>query len=77
MVVDPAAVNHCYAVQVRDVVGREEGREDIAYKAADAVHGENVEGVVDAEDEFEFSAVVGEGSAQDTEGDGSPCGDVS
>jgi len=42
-----------------DVVGREEGGQDVADEAADGVLGEDVEGVVDAEEELELGGVVG------------------
>lgn len=75
--VDPAAVDDRHAVQVRDVVSREEGRENVADETTDAMYGEDVEGIVDVEHEFELRAVVGEGGAQDAEGDCGPCWDVS
>lgn len=77
VLVDPPAVNDRHAVQVRNVVGREEGRAHVADEAANAVHGEDVEGVVDVEHKLELGAVVGEGGAQDAKRNSSPCGDVS
>ncbi|KAL2020697.1 hypothetical protein VTK56DRAFT_7997 [Thermocarpiscus australiensis] len=63
------------AVQAGDVGGGEEGGADVADQAADGVHGEDVEGVVDAEEELELGGVVGEARAEDAGGDGGPGGE--
>ncbi len=76
VVVEPAAVDDGDAVEAGDVVGREEGRADVADQAADAVDCEDVERVVDAEEELELGAVVGEGRAEEGGWDGCPGGDV-
>lgn len=58
MLVEPAAVDLGDTVEVGDVVGGEEGREDVADKPTDGVLSEDVEGVVDTEDELELSGVL-------------------
>lgn len=77
VVVDPASANHGDAVQVRDVVGSKEGSEDVAHETADAVHGKDVESVVDLKQELELGAVVGKGCAENAERNGCPDRDVS
>lgn len=72
VVVDPASGDDGHAVKVRDVVGREEGGQDVAHEPADAVHRKDVQRVVDLEQELELRAVVGEGCAEHAERDGCP-----
>ncbi|CRK19747.1 hypothetical protein BN1708_000412 [Verticillium longisporum] len=57
--VDPPAVDRADVVECRNVVGREEGRQNVAHEAANAMHGKNVEGVIDAQEELELGGVVG------------------
>jgi hypothetical protein len=59
VVVQPAAGDRREAVEMGDVVGCEEGGQDVADEAADGVFGEDVEGVVDAQEELELRGVVG------------------
>lgn len=59
VVVQPAAGDRAEAVEMRDVVGCEEGGQDVADEAADGVLGEDIEGVVDTEEELELGGVVG------------------
>lgn len=76
VVVEPAALDGRHAVERGDVVCGEEGRQDVADEAADAVHGKDVERVVDAEEELELGGVVGERGAEDAVDDSGPDGDV-
>ena len=76
MLVDPAALDGGGTVEVGDVVGGEEGGQDVADEAADAVDGKDVEGIVDAQDELELGGVVSEGGAEDPKDDGGPGGDI-
>lgn len=76
VVVEPATLNSRDAIQGGNIVSREKGGADVADEAADAVDGEDVEGVVDAEQELQLGGVVGEGGAEDAAGDGGPDGDV-
>jgi hypothetical protein len=59
VVVEPAAGDHGYAIQMCNVVGGEESSEDVADEAADGVFGEDIEGIVDAEDELELGGIIG------------------
>lgn len=70
--VDPATADDRDAVEVCNVISREEGRADVADEATNGVHGKDIEGIVNAEKEFELGAVVGEGGAENTEGDSGP-----
>lgn len=72
VVVEPATFDDLHVIQVGNVVGSEKGGADVADQAADAVHGEDVEGVVDAEYELQLSSVVGEAGAEDAVDDGCP-----
>lgn len=92
MAVEPAAFDDREAVQMRYVVCGEEGGEDVADETANGVLGEDVEGVVDAEDELELGCVlgvlasvsrgeggdtyIGTGGSDDTVDDGRPGWDV-
>jgi hypothetical protein len=76
VVVDPAALDDLDVVEVGDLARGEEGGADVADETAYAVHGEDVERVVDSEDEFELGGVVGEAAAEDAEDDCCPDGDV-
>ena len=72
VVVEPAAGDLGEAVEVGYVVRGEEGGQDVADQAADGVLGEDVEGVVDAEDELELGGVVGSCCSDDTVDDCGP-----
>jgi hypothetical protein len=72
VVVDPAALNDGSVVEMGDVISGKEGGADVADEAADAMNGKDVQGVIDAEEELELGRVVGEGSAQGAEDEGSP-----
>ena len=74
--VDPAPVDDLRIVQMCHLPRSEEARADVSYETSDAVHGENVQGIVDSKDELEFRGVVGEPGSQDTVGDGGPGGHV-
>ena len=74
--VEPAARDNRVPVQMRDVIRREEGGEDVAYEAADAVDGEDVQRVVAAQEVLELGGVVARDAAADAEDDGCPCGHV-
>jgi hypothetical protein len=65
------------AVQDGNVVGGEEGGANVANETTDAVHGEDVEGVVDTEQELELRSVVGKRGTENTKDNSGPCGDVS
>jgi len=65
VVVDPAAGDDLDVVQVGNIVGSEEGGAHVAHQASDAVHGEDVQSVVDAQDELELGGVISEGRPQD------------
>lgn len=77
VVVEPATLDDLDVVQMGDVVSGEKGGADVADQAADAVHGEDVEGVVDAEHELELGTVVGEAGAENAVDDCCPGRDVS
>jgi len=72
VVVEPAAGDLGEAVEVRDVVGREEGREDVADQTADGVLGEDVQRVVDANHELQLGGVVGTCRPDDAVDHGGP-----
>lgn len=77
MVVEPATIDAGVTVESSDGLAGEECGADVANQAADAVHGEDVKGVVDAKEELDLGGIVGEGSSEDTEDDSRPSGDVS
>ena len=74
MTVEPASGDLGETVEVRNVIGREEGSEDVADEAADGVLGENVQRIVDAQDELEFGGVIGAGGTHDAVDDCRPGG---
>jgi hypothetical protein len=76
MVIEPTTGNVRRAVQYGDVVGGEECGADVADEAADTVNGEDVEGIINAEQKLELRGVVGKCGAEDTEDDSSPCRDI-
>lgn len=77
MVVEPATIDAGVTVESGDGLAGEECGADVANQAADAVHGKDVKGVVDAKEELDLGGIVGEGSSEDTEDDSGPSGDVS
>lgn len=72
VLVEPSSVNLGDPVQTRNVVRSEEGRADVSNKTTHAVDRENVEGVVDTEDKFQFRGIVGEAGTQRAKGQGCP-----
>lgn len=75
--VQPAASDDLHAVQVGDVIGGKKSRTQVPDEAANGVHSEDVEGIVDPEHKLEFGAVVGKTSSKDTIRNSRPRGDVS
>jgi len=51
---------------MRYVVCGEEAGEDVADETADGVHGEDIEGIVNAEEELELGGIVGAGGSNNT-----------
>lgn len=62
----------CVAIEVSDIVGGEETRADISYKAANGMHGKNIQGVVDSQEKLELSSVVGKAGPENSVNDCSP-----
>jgi hypothetical protein len=77
VVIEPTTLDAGNAVETGDVVCSKESGENVADKAADAVDGENVEGVVNAEDELQLGSVIGKRGTKNTIDDSGPDGDVS
>ena len=77
VVVDPAAGVFGVAIVADDVVCSKDGVEEEAEDAGDAVLGEDVQGVVDLEPDFEDGGEVADASREDAEDDGGPEGDDS
>lgn len=67
MLVEPAAVDLGEAIEVRYVVGGEEGCEDVADESTDGVLSEDIKGVVDTEDELELGGILRRGVNCDSE----------
>jgi hypothetical protein len=76
VVVEPAAGDDAGvdAVEANDVVGGEEGVEDEPDDAGDAVLGEHIHAVVNADPELDFSGVIADYAGDDAEDDGRPRG---
>lgn len=74
--IEPATLDVGDAVKVGNVVGSEEGGQYISYQAADTVNGEDIEGIIDAKDEFELSGVVGERCTENAVDDSGPDRDI-
>ena len=67
VLVEPAAVDLGEAIEVRYVVGGEEGCEDVADESTDGVLSEDIEGIVDAEDKLELGGILMKGVNCDSE----------
>ena len=72
--VEPASRDLGEAVEMSYVVCGEERGEDVADKTSNGVLGEDIEGVVDAEDELELGGIVGACGSDDSVDDCRPGG---
>ena len=75
--VEPPTRDDGDAVKSGNVVGSEEGGEDVADDATDAVLGEDVESVIDSDPELDLGGEIAAGGAYDTEDNRRPGGNVS
>ena len=74
--VEPAARDDREAVEVRNVVGGEEGGQDVPREPADGVHGKDVERVVGFQVVFQLGGIIARDGSHRSEDDGRPCRDV-
>lgn len=75
VLVDPAAINLGDAVQMRNVVGGEETREQVAEETANAMYGEDVQGVIGTQVILELGGEIASNSRRQSIDDGRPGGD--
>lgn len=64
------------AIEGGNVVGGKEASADVADETTDSVHGKDVEGIVNAQEELELSSIVGERGSEDAENDSRPDRDI-
>jgi hypothetical protein len=70
--VDPSTWNLGETIEMSNVVGSEEGSEDVANKTTNGVLGKDIEGIINTKDELELGSVVGTCGTDNTVNDGSP-----
>lgn len=73
---NPSTLDARITVESSDSRTGEEGGANIADETANTVDGENIEGIVDSEKEFDLGSVVRTGSAKNTKDNSCPRRDI-
>lgn len=76
MVIKPATLDAGHMVKACDRVGGKKCSEDVADQAANSVHREDVQGIVNAKDKFKLGGIVGERGAENAVDNSRPDWDV-